>query len=633
MPGGRYLWAHAEGGSPLAPGAPSPTVPRVAPIQAADKSRQEAIGDKGTTFGNEDGSAISEYIGRCIEMGELKLATDFARVYLEVDDATAMSADYWTAWCSALFNQMVVVDGPAVGGIALPKLLIPLLPCILCSFPKDAGSGKYKPIAAVTTALDAAGTTSAGRRALCNGFWAKAFDNAAYHAPQPALDWTAFDSYQQKLGSKTEAVPVLVWRHMDEPDPGNPVPPQARHLSLDATRVDGGKDVGFDSMLVINAWSQGLPTVFGVDKGADLSTEVRCLAHTKMTLHHLPDSQNPGPAVGGVDGIGGKTSFAFRYYSTADGHGKKDLSGPEARAVNRAGVVVVSVWQSNVDYDGVPAYMANASHGKSDAKTAFLYASSIVGQPANTPIYFSVDCNVHPSGIDRPEENNRMIPTPAQIKAYFLKVAEGYAEYLTEQGQGAVPYYTGVYACSSVLDMLYVEGLATHFWQAEPPSWGEGGAAGMRPNEAAWPHANAWQVCGSNIPAFINSGVLPCRQMSKWNLSIGHQAEGGTFKIKIGTAETGPIQLTAAAAAVANAVKQIRPAGAVVTGKDPDAPPADGSHEWTLFISGAVDGLQVLNDALVVPGHIPPDRKADQTFDDFVILNVAWGDTGGWILY
>ena len=59
-----------------------------------------------------------------------------------------------------------------------------------------------------------------------------------------------------------------------------------------------------------------------------------------------------------------------------------------------------------------------------------------------------------------------------QVKAYFQKVAEGYAEYLQEQKSKAVPYYTVVLSgCRTVLDLLYVEGLATHFWQAVPPAW------------------------------------------------------------------------------------------------------------------------------------------------------------------
>ncbi len=599
------------------------------PIQRADKSRQEATGDQGVQFGEEDGSALGDYVGRCVFSGELEPASDFVRVYLEVADGTALAPDYWTAWCSALFNKMVVASGAAVGPVSIPKLLFPFLPSVLCKFAKDPGTQKYKPESGVITALDNAGTSVTGRRALCYGFWARAFDDNAYHAPQPALDWSVFDSYTQKFGAKTEPVPVLVWRHMDQPDLATPVPAAARRLSLDATRVEGGKDVGFDSMLLIKSWNAGLPSQFGVDKGGDISDEIDCLKQKDMTLKHLPDTASPGPDVNAPDGISGKTSFAFRYYSTSDGSADKDLSANEARALSRAGVEIVSVWQGGPDYMHFPPHVVNANNGKSDAKTAFTFACTRIHQPANTPIYFAIDCNVNSNGVDTGPEGPRMIPTPAQVKAYFQKVAEGYAEYLQEQKSKAVPYYTGVFGCRTVLDLLYVEGLATHFWQAVPPAW-EDGPPGSRPNLVQWPHANAWQVCGGDIPAFKDSGVWPCRKTSVWDFEIGPLATAGQFKIKVGTTDTAPIELTATPAQIASAVAASL--GTTVTGKPRDPAPTDGSKQWTLFIGGARDSVTLVNSALTTTLNRPPGFKTTQLFDRFVILDVAWGDVGGWAL-
>jgi hypothetical protein len=634
--GAPYLWAHGEGGSLSADGT---AVKRVAPIQRAVKARQEATGDDGAEFGEQDGSAIGDYVGGCVFIEELEPATDFVRVYLEVEDGTALSPDYWTAWCIALFNKLVTGSRPSAGGATVPRLMFPFLPCVLCSFAKDAGTGKYKPPNGVTTALDNAGVSVTGRRARCYGFWARAYDNAAYHAPQPALDWTAFDSYQQKLGLKTEPVPVVIWRHMNEPDPVAPVPAAVRRLSLDATHVDAGKDLAFDSMLVIRSWERELPTQVGVDKGGDLSGEISCLTRTKMTLNNLPDTSLPGIPL--LTPLEGKTSFACRYYSTPDSQSnknRKDLSASEALTLGRAGVEIVGIWQADVPYQDVrpgvidiPAYLVNADNGKSDAKNAFLYASKRIGQPAYTPVYFAIDCNVISSGIDPPPEGPRMVPTPAQVKAYFEKVAEGYAEYLADQGTNAVPYYTGVYACSTALDLLYIEGLASHFWQAMPPSWGDG-PGGTRPNVDQWPHSNMWQVAGHPSPGFLNSGVLPCRQTSEWELRIGPEATGGTFKIKIEAVETGPIPLGSSAAQVANLVAAKLP-GQTVTGKDPDTPPANGTHIWTLFISGQVDSLDLVASALTGPAPGGTVRvETEQNFTGFVILDVAWGDPGGWTL-
>lgn len=124
--------------------------------------------------------------------------------------------------------------------------------------------------------------------------------------------------------------------------------------------------------------------------------------------------------------------------------------------------------------------------------------------------------------------------------------------------------------------------------------------------------------------------MLPCRQTSEWLLGIGPEPTGGTFKVKIGAVLTDPIPLGSNAAQVAALVAAKLP-GKTVTGKDPDSPPADGSHVWTLFISGQVDSLDLVAFALTGPGSTV-GMETKQTFIDFVILDVAWGDPGGWTL-
>jgi len=70
-----------------------------------------------------------------------------------------------------------------------------------------------------------------------------------------------------------------------------------------------------------------------------------------------------------------------------------------------------------------------------------------------------------------------------------------------------------------VLDTLYRGGLATHFWQAWPPSWAPpvpmpadwgSTASGWR----AWPHLNLWQVFleNSRRPAVLadNLAIRTC---------------------------------------------------------------------------------------------------------------------------
>ena len=616
--GARYLWAHGEGSSAATAGT---AVARIAPIQRADKRRQEETGDRGVRYGEVDGSAIADYIARCVAMGELEPASDFVNVYLEVADGTTLSPDYWTAWALTLFNRMVLAGGASVGGITLPKPLFPLLPCVLCTFPKDTATAKYAPGPGVTQALDNAGASVTGRRARCYALWARAADNAVYHAPQPQLDWSAFKPYEQTLGSKKEVVPVRLWRHMEEPDQQNPQPAAARRLSLDASRVDAGKDVGFDSMLVVKAWTtSGRPSQFGVDKGAILSKEIRCLAQTPMTLHNLPDTPTPGKPVNPA--LSGETTFAIRYYSSRPNQPKnaKDMSLAEVKELSRAGADVVACYQAEKLYDDIPEYLSTPGSGNKDGEYAFVYATDRIGQPAHTPIYFSIDTDVKTATVPTPVAHRGQSPNPDQIKTYFTGVAQAYDAYLAGR-EDPTPYYIGVYGCRTVMDMLYIEGLATHFWQAVPPSWGD--PPPQRPNVDAWPHANAWQVCNGNHPAFANSGVVPCRKSSKWDILITG-ATGGNFKLKVGPTWSGQIPWNATGAEVATLVRTLTTG--TVSGDD--AFDVNNNRVRVLTFSEKVV-VDINVDDITAPAGVQIGFGAVERFD-FLDLDVAWGDPGGW---
>lgn len=500
-----YLWAHGE--ASLAKEVVD--IQYIVPIQHSNPDRQKASGDDGEKYGREDASAFCEQIYNCLWTGELSIVQKSIAVYLEVEDGTQLSDAYWTNWSSRVHDfTVVILKDREIGGemVSMPSFSNPFLPCICCQFVQSAAGSKYRPTPEVTAAIESTGKKLGGKQSRCYGFWARVTDKAAYHAPEPTLDWTIFEGYIQPQGaSGGQPVPVFLWRYMDSYDPTKPEIDQMDRMTLDAAyEAPGGASLS-GLMLRIEDWKLGIrvggndtvrtPEEFGIDRGRPVSAQIACLSRTEMRIRELPATQNNhGIAVD----LRGKTSFAIRYYSGAPGSpsSPKDLTLAEARAISRTGVKNVACWQARKTFAQAPDHLLTADQGIQDARDAFAYAANVIHQPPYTPIYFAVDAlvSIH-NGTVPIGGTTAPVPTVMDIINYFQDISYGYLSYLQAQKDAKleqVPYYTGVYASGNVLDACYIYGLCTHFWQAWPPNWGDNPST--EPNRPVWPHNNIWQV-------------------------------------------------------------------------------------------------------------------------------------------
>jgi hypothetical protein len=502
-----YLWGHGEATDILIRGGD----PRIVPIQKADKDRQETTGSSGEQFGLDDAFAICAKLTACLDMGELGIPGRYIAVFLEVDDNTKLSEEYWTSWCSGVGNALyTTVKETEINGVKvlLPSFAFPFIPCICCQF-KKLNTGKYAPDEDIQKCLDSTGKKYSGKQSKCRGFWARVSDIPEYHSPEPALDWTIFNKYDQPQGDTIkQAVPVLLWRYMDSTDFTKSEIAQKK-ITLDAASAGV-----INSMLKVENWKLQLqddagnegvrpPTVFGFDSGSNISAQIVSLAKKAMRVRELPSTwviiNNNGDRInlrkGVMVNVTGKPTFLGRYYTGKPGNiDARNLTSREASTISRAGIDCITFFQGKVGRDHIADWLTNKIHpkqGKLDALDAFLYAADVIRQPPHTPIYFVIDIPISIDGHSR----SPYIPTTDEIITYFLDVNDGYQEYLQQKkaaDQVPVPYYIGVYACSNVLDACYALGLATHFWQAWPIYWGDDPPT--LPNLQVWPHNNIWQV-------------------------------------------------------------------------------------------------------------------------------------------
>jgi hypothetical protein len=124
-------------------------------------------------------------------------------------------------------------------------------------------------------------------------------------------------------------------------------------------------------------------------------------------------------------------NFVGRYYNVNDHN--KNLTLSEAKALSSAGLSIIAVWENG--FPTKASYFSN-SQGINDGKDAYNYALKTIGQPANTPIYFTVDYDASESDIS------------GVISEYF----KGISEIFSKMGSH---YKIGIYgsgaACAGVM--------------------------------------------------------------------------------------------------------------------------------------------------------------------------------------
>lgn len=486
---GFCLWAHGEGSSSDT-WAHQPM--KVVPLQRANRQRQEATGGVGALYGHEDATAFGVYLSTCLRMNDLRADEIFTYAFLEVDADTAISFDYWSSWCGTIRTFGVEhnwLEDDTRGHRT------PFLPCIACDF-EDDGTGVFQAVDSVKSCLDPE-KVSPGRPRRCYGFWARC--NIGSGVLGPAPDSITFEVYKQPrtspLSLTTRRVPVLFWRwwHYDGsaaadarlPSDNDVVAQALKTLTLDtAVQTEGA----VDRALFVGTWlSIDDPTLFGVDSKnwgdqLDLFNDEDNLAPAEVIA---TDLRNANAVVTRLpmhpdilelaEPLSGPVTLALRYYSTPDGsHSGKDLSQSEASILSRAGVGLVAVFQARVEFHDIPAHLRDPAKAAKDAAAAFGYAA-LIGQPAYTPIYFSIDTDVL---------------TDEEVAAYFRVIRSGYVDYLKEH---STPYNIGIYSFRDRLQTVYDEGLASHFWQLGPNGWGTS-------SHIVWDHSNIWQVLFDTYP-------------------------------------------------------------------------------------------------------------------------------------
>lgn len=138
--------------------------------------------------------------------------------------------------------------------------------------------------------------------------------------------------------------------------------------------------------------------------------------------------------------------FFARYYRRAPLEGGRGnaLWRYEAKGLFDVGFRSLGLYQNSSD---TPAYFT-VENARADARAA-LAAAAFHGQPADTAIYFAVDCNPAPDQLHL-------------VERYF----EAVLAIIVPAG-----YFVGAYGPGLVLQMLRARGLASRTWLSNAKGW------------------------------------------------------------------------------------------------------------------------------------------------------------------
>lgn len=554
-----FMWAHAEATNastepdgaayPLAAAAPSPehpenltlSVSRIAPIQAPHQPHQRLTQDRGRLYGMIDADAICKRVVSRILAGELALSeAHLMHVWLSVDSGVPFSDDYWAGWAHTVNSAVLPVMANGVHQADIQ----PFRAGIVCSY--VAGQdGKLRPDPQVLSAL---AVRHRGMNTTQHGFWAnlKLWDDAPRDLVangDPLLDWSRFDP---------PTAPIL-WRFahgVQKPDGTS----AGVALDVDGTSPDA-EPLAFMPTTV--AWQPNPPTIqnFGfIKEVAITNAQAQCLQQTPIPAM---DDNNFHANRGHFHLPAAPIHFIGRYLRHGLGGGT--VTAAEAQMLSGADFKLFTIWESTRPLPGMggagaaptmqdtvtvpPAHHQCEHWGRFGARTqknifyfdpardagtldgneAFAYCGDVLKQPPNTPVFFSIDFDPFdvpdastvpawpPPGVPVPPP-----PEPADwahdwpappgvavrenwVRAYFTKIKATRDAYFARTNRY---YLIGAYAPGKALELLYKQGVVTHFWQA-----GSSGRTGSRPPRWPWFHANRWQyqgnvapICGINQP-------------------------------------------------------------------------------------------------------------------------------------
>lgn len=142
--------------------------------------------------------------------------------------------------------------------------------------------------------------------------------------------------------------------------------------------------------------------------------------------------------------------FVFRYYATHTHIKGKILTLEEAQAISAAGLKIGAVYENG---EPTTAGYFTSEQGTQDAAYALQMAYRI-GQPANTPIYFAVDCDL----------------SYAHISTWLFNYFVGIRNVLGPAGSPP-QYLVGVYGSGLVCEKMTDWVLAQYSWLAGAKDW------------------------------------------------------------------------------------------------------------------------------------------------------------------
>ena len=131
---------------------------------------------------------------------------------------------------------------------------------------------------------------------------------------------------------------------------------------------------------------------------------------------------------------------------------EKRLEAAEAGRIAAAGLRLAVTFQQRQDR------VADFGEGQGfeAGRAAHEYATAVIGQPAGSAVYFSVDFDAEPSDLDA-------------VAAFFGGVRRAF----DEAGQGSAGFAIGAYGSGLVLGRLRDAGLASFFWLALSRGWAD----------------------------------------------------------------------------------------------------------------------------------------------------------------
>lgn len=183
-----------------------------------------------------------------------------------------------------------------------------------------------------------------------------------------------------------------------------------------------------------------------------------------------------GSYAGYLAGAGIKT--IIRYYSRDTGIPQKRLTRKEASDFGGAGVRLAIVHEAKHG-DRIASF--DQELGELDGAYAREYGSRVIGQPANSAIYFGVDVDASVA-----EVRDRVIP-------YFKGAAAAFAA-----ANGMSSYRIGVYGSGRTCNALLESGLVQFAWLAQSKGW-----ADYKP----FLQSNKWSLC-QDMPDYV--GEISC---------------------------------------------------------------------------------------------------------------------------